>query len=48
MTLRLIKEVGFTFVGRNTLRTCYVPNFGCNYETQMHGITHTEIKKWDI
>ena len=37
MTLRLFKDVGFTFVGRNTLRTCYVPNFGYDYETQMHG-----------
>lgn len=44
MTLRLFKDVGFTFVGRNTLQTCYVPNFGYDYETQLHGTTHTKIK----
>lgn len=47
MTLRLFKDVGFTFVGRNTLRTCYFPNFGYDYETPMHGTAYTKIlKNW--
>ena len=28
LILRLFKDVAFTFVGRKTLKICYVPNFG--------------------
>ena len=45
LILRLFTDVAFTFVGTKTLQICYVPNFGYIYETQKHGITHSEMRK---
>ena len=48
MTLRLFKDVAFTFVEGKHYKYAMLQFWIQSYETQMHGTTHTKTRKWDI